>query len=263
MLLTVKKFRWRERIKLALPKEHGSWFLALEPVALGLLVAPTAAGAALAVAAVSGFLLRRPLKIFSREKDCERWKSACASVFILTIIALLGLSVAAKIGGLEKLWPLLPSALAGLVFVWCDSRNEAREGAVEVAGTVAFGLLPATFGTLADWSGAASLALAAIMLVRSVPTILTVRTNLRIRKGQAVSILAALLTMGAGLALSVWLVSLRLAPWVAALFAAVFAARTVWLLCWRPRLAARTIGIIEATLGGLMVLTLASTWKHF
>ena len=101
------------------------------------------------------------------------------------------------------------------------------------------------------------------MLVRSVPTVLTVRANLRLKKGQAVSILPALLAAGVGLALAGWLISLRLAPWTAAFFAAVFAARTVWLLCWRPRLAAKTIGIFEAVLGGVMVLALAGTWKHF
>ena len=35
------------------PKEHGSWSLALEPVALGLLVAPSPAGLALATAALA------------------------------------------------------------------------------------------------------------------------------------------------------------------------------------------------------------------
>lgn len=263
MMLSAEKLRWREGIKLALPKEHGSWSLALEPVVLGLLVAPTAAGAALALAAVSGFFLRRPLKMFSCEKNYERWMTARASVFILSAIAVLGLSLAAKMGGWERLWPLLPAVLAGLIFVWCDSRNETRKGAVEAAGAVAFGLLPAAFGTLAGWSGPAALALAAVMLMRSVPTVLTVRTNLRIKKGKTVSVLPALLAVGVGLVLIAWLASLRLAPWTAVFFAVIFAARAFWLLCWRPRLAARTIGIVEATLGGLMLLTLASTWKHF
>lgn len=263
MILTIEKLRWRQGIKLALPKEHGSWSLALEPVALGLLVAPSPAGAALAVAAISGFFLRRPLKTWSRDQDDERWKTARASGFILVIIAAVGLSLAAKIGGVERLWPLLPAALAGLVFAWCDSRNEAREGAAEAAGAAAFGLLPAAFASLAGWSGTAALALASVMLVRSVPTVLTVRTNLRMKKRQDVSIAPALLAAGLGLALCVCLVSLRLAPWTAVLFAAVLAGRSVWLLCWRPPMAARTIGLIEATLGGLMVLTLAGSWEHF
>ncbi|HQY06456.1 MAG TPA: YwiC-like family protein, partial [Lacunisphaera sp.] len=45
-----------------LPKEHGSWSLALEPLALGLLLAPSAAGGALLAAALAGFFARRPLK---------------------------------------------------------------------------------------------------------------------------------------------------------------------------------------------------------
>lgn len=45
-----------------LPKEHGSWSLALEPLALGLLVAPSLAGGALAGAVLAGFFARRPLK---------------------------------------------------------------------------------------------------------------------------------------------------------------------------------------------------------
>ncbi|MGH8022300.1 MAG: YwiC-like family protein [Limisphaerales bacterium] len=76
---TAENFHWRDGIKLVWPKEHGSWFLALEPVALGMLAAPSGAGAALAVAASSGFLLRRPLKIVSCEQNDERWKMALAS----------------------------------------------------------------------------------------------------------------------------------------------------------------------------------------
>ncbi|MES1167658.1 MAG: YwiC-like family protein, partial [Oleiharenicola lentus] len=45
-----------------LPREHGSWFLVLEPLALGLLVAPSSAGGALAVATLAAFFMRRPLK---------------------------------------------------------------------------------------------------------------------------------------------------------------------------------------------------------
>ncbi|MGH8022301.1 MAG: hypothetical protein ACRED1_01875, partial [Limisphaerales bacterium] len=154
----------------------------------------------------------------------------------LTLITALGLSLAAKIGGVKNLWPLLPAGLAGSVFAWCDRRNEAREGAVEVAGAVTFSLLPAAFATLAGWSAPAALALAAMMLMRSVPTVLTVRANLRIKKGRAVSTVPALFAAGAGLILTAWLIWLRLAPWPALIFASAFMARTIWLLGWRPRL---------------------------
>ncbi|MCB0162365.1 MAG: YwiC-like family protein, partial [Caldilineaceae bacterium] len=52
--------RWRS---IALPTEHGGWGFLLEPLLLGRLVAPSAAGLLLLVATVAAFLLRQPLKI--------------------------------------------------------------------------------------------------------------------------------------------------------------------------------------------------------
>lgn len=261
MTLTEEKFSWRAAAQLTLPKEHGSWSLALEPVAFGLLVAPSAAGAALALAAVSGFFLRRPLKLVMAGKHDSRQSIALICATILALLGLSGLWLAAKLGAVGGWWPLLPAALAGAVFAWCDGRNGAHETAAELAGAVAFALLPAAFGALAGWSLVASLALAAMMLVRSVPTVLTVRASIRIRKGRTNFITPALLTTGAGVVLVAWLVSLRLAPWLALGFALLLAARTVWLLLWRPQLTARTVGITEAALGVLLVLSLALTWS--
>ena len=261
MTLTVEKFHWREAVKLTLPKEHGSWSLALEPVAFGLLVAPSAAGAALALAAVSGFFLRRPMKLLLSRKSDPCQPLAARSLAILLLTGLTGLLLAVRFGAAGGWWPLLPAALAGMVFAWCDNRNEAREGAAEIAGVVSFSLLPAAFGALAGWSVAASLALAAIMLVRSVPTVLTVRTSIRIRKGRPFVIAPALLTAGAGVFLIAWLAALRLAPWLALVFSLILAARTAWLLLWRPQLTAKTVGITEAVLGGMIVVVLALAWK--
>jgi hypothetical protein len=252
--------RVADAVRLMLPKEHGSWSLALEPVALGLLVAPSAAGAALAAAAVSGFFLRRPWKLMSGAKHDPRQPLAVACVGILALTALAGLWLAIRLGAPGGWWPLLPAALAGGVFAWCDGRNAAREGMAELAGTVAFGILPAAFYALTGGSLAGALALAGVMLVRSVPTILTVRTSLRIRKGRAFSTAPAVVAVGAGVLLCGWLVALRLAPWMALVFAVALAARTVWLLRWQPRLTAKTLGVIELILGVLMVLLLTLTW---
>src|SRR6516162_7239992 len=76
----------RQAAQLVLPKEHGSWSLALEPVALGLFVAPSAGGGALAVAAMAGFLMRRPLKLGVAAKTDPRRLMAVACVSLLSII---------------------------------------------------------------------------------------------------------------------------------------------------------------------------------
>jgi hypothetical protein len=261
MTLSAEKTSWREAVKLTLPKEHGSWSLALEPVAFGLFVAPSAAGAALALAAVTGFFLRRPMKLALAGKRDARQPLAVVCVTVLALVGLLSLLLAARLGATGGLWPLLPAALAGAVFAWCDGRNESREGMAEVAGAVAFGILPAAFGALAGWSVAGSLALAAMMIVRSVSTVLTVRTCLRISKGRNYFTAPALVAVVAGIVLITWLATLRLVPWTGVIFALVLAVRTAWLLLWHPRLSARAVGITEAVLGVLMVLILSLTWR--
>jgi YwiC-like protein len=52
----------------ALPVEHGGWRISLEPVVLGLLVAPSATGLALGVATLGAFLARHPFKIVAGDR---------------------------------------------------------------------------------------------------------------------------------------------------------------------------------------------------
>ena len=51
---------WRP---VALPAEHGGWGFLAEPVVLGLVLAPSAAGLCLALAALAAFLARHPLRL--------------------------------------------------------------------------------------------------------------------------------------------------------------------------------------------------------
>ena len=83
----------------ALPNEHGGWGLALEPVALGLLVAPSPAGFFLAVATLGAFLKRHPFKIVAGDRRRGRRfpRTAVAERFALlyACLALAGLLAAA------------------------------------------------------------------------------------------------------------------------------------------------------------------------
>jgi hypothetical protein len=101
------------------------------------------------------------------------------------------------------------------------------------------------------------------MLARSVPTVLFVRTYLRLNKGRAATRIPAIVASGIGFVLVGALVLLKVAPWPAALFASIMLARTIWLLGGRPRFSARTVGIAEMTLGIAMVLSLGIAWKFF
>ena len=52
----------------AMPAQHGGWSFALEPVLVGLLVAPTAGGLLLGVAAFMVFLLDQPLRVAVKDR---------------------------------------------------------------------------------------------------------------------------------------------------------------------------------------------------
>jgi hypothetical protein len=79
----------------ALPAEKGSWSLVSEPILLGLLVAPSWVGAALAVGAFALFLCNRPLKVYladrRRGRAYERTALALRYLVIYGVVALVGL----------------------------------------------------------------------------------------------------------------------------------------------------------------------------
>lgn len=245
--------------ELLLPKEHGSWSLAFEPVALGLLVAPSAAGVALALAAVAGFFLRRPLKLaVTLPADDPRRALARPWVAGLALVALAGLTAAARLGGPAALWPLALAAPCGLLFVWFDLRQGMREAEAELAGSAAFALLTAAFATLAGWTGAAALALAAVMLARSVPTVVTVRTFLRLGKGRPASPWPALACAIVAFNLLAVLAGRGHVPAAVVVIAGVLTLRTLWLVTGlRPDWPARHVGILEAVLGVALLAVLA------
>ena len=243
-----------------LPKEHGSWSLALEPLALGLLVAPSSAGGALTVAALAGFFARRPCKALAAP-DAARRRAARETVVLFSALGIAGLFVVYVLGGIAPLWPLLLAApLAGL-FAWFDAQNGSRDAAAEVAGSAAFALVPAALATLAGWPAGPALTLAVVALTRSVPTVLLVRTSLRRAKGgRGGFVLPVLAAAGAAAVLTALSTRSMLPPW-AALPAWGLLARTLWFASpFRPAWPARRIGVFEALLGTAYVGAIFSAY---
>lgn len=232
-----------------LPKEHGSWSLALEPLALALLLAPSAAGAAFALTVLAGFFARRPLKAAFSAQAPDRRRTARGALLLLATLMIAGMVETLLLGDWRALWPLLAAAPFGALFAYWDGQGDNRATRAELAGSATFAMLPAVFGTLAGWSAAAALSLAALALVRSVPTVLTIRAFLRQRKGRDTGRLIPLLAAGIGLALIVFLAILNHLPWLATAGAVLLLLRTAWLLLARPEWSARRAGITEAVLG--------------
>jgi hypothetical protein len=244
-----------------LPKEHGSWSLTLEPLALGLLVAPSWAGGALAGAALAGFFARRPLKAALDATPSLRRQAARRALALLVVLAGVGLVQSLVLAPWTAFWPLLPAAALGAVFVWFDAQGESRAAASEVAGSAAFACVPAAFVTLAGGDAPTALTIAILALARSVPAVLAVRSYLRMAKGGAPHRPLALVAAAVALLASIGLVLTAHAPFVAGPLAAVLFARVLWLLGpWRPVWPAKRVGMMEAVLGLLYVALLAAAW---
>ncbi len=246
------------RTPVFLPREHGSWFLVLEPLVLGLWLQPSWAGGALAAAALAGFFARRPFRTAFSPIHSERRRLARETVVMWSALAVAGVAEAGVLGGWTALWPLLPAGLLGAVFLHLDLDGEARDLRAETAGSLAFALMPAACATLAGAPLAVAGTLAALAAARSVPTVLVVRATLR--HGRAERFAAVLASVGAvGL-----LAALASAGWLrgmAPVAATVLLARAAWLLNPR-RMAwpARRIGQAEAAWGAIYLGLAVASW---
>jgi YwiC-like protein len=253
----------RGMIRLVLPKEHGSWSVALEPLVLGLIAAPSTAGGVLAASVLAGFFLRRPLKLLRGGGIDPRRPLAWGCVAILSVVAAAGLLGAVACSAPARLWPLLVAMPAGLAFLWFDSRGESRVAAAEMAGVTAFATVPAALGSLAGWTPSVALALAGLMACRSVPTVITIRAYLRRCKGQPAPVGTALAASAAAVIVAIVLAHAGLASWAAVPVMVLLVVRTWFLLGpLKPRLPATTVGRIESVLGVLWVLVVALGEVH-
>lgn len=247
---------------IALPVEHGGWGLALEPVVLGLLVAPSAAGFGLAFATMGAFLARHPLKLLASDRRnnrrFRRTKIAARFVSLYGAICLLGLLVAvAAAPDKQFLWPLLFAApFAAVQLIW-DARGQSRALWPELAGATAMAAVAASMALAGGLAWPIAFGLWAVLAARVAPTILYVRarlTRLHGKKAASAPVIAAHL---AALAFIIYLASLKAVPLLATAALVVLLLRAaIGFVTNRPR-TAKIIGIGELCFGALTVLTVA------
>jgi len=178
---------WRA---VAVPSEHGGWSLAAEPALLGIIVAPSWAGAALAMAAIVAFLVRTPLKVVLVDRRRHRWlersrlAARCAAVE-LVLLLLLAIFAASRAGGI---W-LAPAAVAmPLVGVelWFDLRSRSRRLAPELCGAVGIAAVAASIALAGGADARLAIGLWIVLAARSIAVIPFVRVQIdRLRHGSA------------------------------------------------------------------------------
>ena len=244
-------------VRKLLPREHGSWALAVEPIALGLIAAFSPAGAWLALSVTAAFLARRPWQL------CQDRSDARAALLILGAVGVFSLLVSVKIAGAEILLPLLAALPAGLIFLWHDTQSSAREAVAEIAGAATFAFVPAALALCAGLPAERAWILAALMLMRAVPAVGVVRNYLRTRKGRGSGLGRGLALGGsfAAAALTGALVANDRCPPIGFALAGVLALRAAWLLGpWAPSLSAKKVGVLESVLGAVYVAALGALY---
>lgn len=245
-----------------LPKEHGSWSLALEPLALGLLAVPSVPGLWLALAAFAGFLARRPLRLARRETDVARRHAAVQALAILAGVALGALIVAFMLAPVNLIGWLVAPALAGAVFLVFDLQNDGREGAAEIAGATAFAAFTGTIAAAGGWTFVGAGALLFAMCGRAIPTVMAVRSYVRSTKTGRLQPLPALVAATLAAATAMVLSWRGLLPLVVPIALTLLWLRTWVLLVFpRPRIRARTLGFQELGWGVAYVVSVALLWS--
>jgi hypothetical protein len=248
--------------RVVLPAEHGGWAFLGEPIVLGLLLAPSWAGACVALAALAGFLARQPLRLFMgdrrRGKRYPRTtlaERAFAALALLGAAALAGALVLARGPLLPALGCAAPLAAAALAL---DLGQRSREAAAETLAALALGGVAAAIALAAGRAAPFAFALWALLALRALPTIAFVRARFRLdRREPSNPALALALHAGAiAGAFALAPAGFALAPLLWGYGA--LAARAAFMLSpWRPRWRPAWLGAFEVVAGLALVALVA------
>lgn len=252
--------RWRS---VALPTEHDGWSFILEPIVLGLLLAPSAGGLAMGLFALCAFLVRHPFRIVTRDRRAGRSyaRTSLATRFALLygIIGLAALLTALLlVPSASVLVPLALAAPLVLVQSRYDVENQSRAAIAEMAGALATGALAASIVMMQGWPLLPALGVWLILALRSASAVLYVRARLRLERGKPAAVRAAVgLHAGSTVGLAAAAVA-SFVPWTAPLVLAILTARAAWgLSSRRTSHPAKIIGMQEVGYGVLSIALIA------
>jgi hypothetical protein len=176
---------WRN---IALPVEHGGWSFLMEPLILGLVVAPSAAGAWLALSAGATFLARHPLKlvVLDRRRGARYPRTGLAERFFAayTAVAALSFVTALSQSSISILAPLALAAPLAFFALWRDLQGRGREALPEIAGALGLGSSATAIILAASGASATAWIAWALIALRIVATILYVRARVRIDRSE-------------------------------------------------------------------------------
>ncbi len=249
---------WRA---VAIPDEHGGWGLTAEPALLGLLVAPSWAGVALATAAFAAFLLRTPFKLVLVDRHRHRWlprsrlaaRIAAVELGVMLLIALVAVSLA----GWSWLGPVAVAVPLVGVELWFDMRSRGRRLVPELCGSIGIAAVVASVALAGGADARLAVGLWLVLAGRGVASIPFVRVQIaRLRHGSgSVAVSDKAQMVGGGVAIAAVAVDPAVAPGALAV-AALAVAQMIWVR--RPLVPAKVIGLRQLGLGLAIVAVTAA-----
>lgn len=252
--------RWQS---VALPSEHGGWGFVSEPVILGLLLAPSAAGLLLGIAAFGAFLLHQPLKIVLKDHRTGRYvpRTEAALRFVMIyggVMAAAGFVMLLLMPTWTVLIPLMLCLPLMGVQLWQDRQNRSRSLLAELTGAMATGAFASSIVMMNGWELLPALALWLALAVRGFTSILYVRSRLRLERSKPAGRATTLASHAFGLAvigtaaLAGWL------PWTAPAAMGILTTRASYGLSpLRQRRPPKVIGMLEMVYGLTYLLLIA------
>ncbi len=249
---------------IALPTEHGGWGFTLEPILLGLLVAPSASAWEISAAALGIFLARRPVKILSTDLVRRRWlpRSRVALVFALIYG---GIGLAGAIGALFTadgpfLIPVVVALPFALIALRADAHSKNRALIAELAGSIAMGATVAAITIAGGWDLAPAFGLWLVLAARDVAAIVLVRGQVRRLHGNPAGATTIYIVQAMSIGTVAIAAATGIVPWLSVVAIAVVGLTAVISLNRGP-VQAKVIGWTQMAIG-LAVVLITATGVH-
>ncbi len=248
----------------AMPSEHGGWGLTLEPVLLGLLIAPSWGGLSLGLAAFAAFLVRTPLKLAVIDRRRTQWQRRSQLALRFAVGELLLLAVcgvwAVAAAGWSWAVPVLCAVPLVAVELWFDVRSRGRRLLPELCGSAAISAVAAAIVVAGGHSTRLAVGAWFVLAARSVGAIPFVRVQIMRLRRSAGEVRPSDRAQLAALAIGVVAVALDRQLLVGLGWLVLLAAlQVVWVR--RAPVAPKVLGLRQMALGvGLVLATSTGVW---
>lgn len=245
----------------ALPVEHGAWGFLFEPLLAGVILAPSMAAPFISLFVIGSFLSRQPLKFYLGDllskKNLPRTLLARRFVFIFGAIALIGFFGTVFLTPLNNLFPFAVAAPIVVYLIAQDIARQTRELLPEILAAIALASSITVVALAGGFDIVFSISLWALMAARLIPSVLYVRSRLRLQKSKPFDRIAPIGSHIVATAVVAALYVASAASVLTVVMSAFLAGRAAYGLSGSaPAMTAKAIGVREVVYGVLYALTI-------